>query len=428
MRLKQHKPFDGRPDGRPDGTSDGTSDSRPDGASGGGRPPQSEPRASADGNHQAEQEAVRCAEADLLSALEGAWSRGWLPGEVIRQVARAQSPEAATLAGLAVVADHARRPAETLHPHWVSHVGALTLPPAGVDWLLAFQRQHHLTVPRCLHLARSMVQIIGWLRPLGVVIPGPGASARSESIIDAQARGGVDHGDPALSPILDKVRALLAQAESTTFEAEAETFTAKAQELMARHAIDAALVWGRGTRHDEPAMIRIPVDEPYLSSKTMLLHVVAERSQCKTVYYKGYALAVVVGFAADLAASETLYTSLLVQAQIALQQEAAGSRPGDHVRSRGFRSSFLYAYAGRIGQRLAEVNERVQAQAAARGGTDLLPVLADRASLIQAKISSDLGPVRTSRTTAGMDATGWHAGSRAADRARLGQHEINYKS
>ena len=40
-------------------------------------------------------------------------------------------------------------------------------------------------------------------------------------------------------------RALLAQAESTTFEAEAESFTAKAQQLMARHAIDAAMV-GRG--------------------------------------------------------------------------------------------------------------------------------------------------------------------------------------
>ena len=34
--------------------------------------------------------------------------------------------------------------------------------------------------------------------------------------------------------LLDKVRALLAKAESTRFEAEADAFTAKAQELMAR--------------------------------------------------------------------------------------------------------------------------------------------------------------------------------------------------
>ena len=47
--------------------------------------------------------------------------------------------------------------------------------------------------------------------------------------------------------VLDKVRALLAKAESTTFDAEAEAFTAKAQELMARHRIDRAVFEARST-------------------------------------------------------------------------------------------------------------------------------------------------------------------------------------
>ncbi|MEE3919447.1 DUF2786 domain-containing protein [Micromonospora sp. BRA006-A] len=47
---------------------------------------------------------------------------------------------------------------------------------------------------------------------------------------------------PSGSRMLDRVRALLAKAESTGYPAEAEAFTAKAQELMARHSIDAALL------------------------------------------------------------------------------------------------------------------------------------------------------------------------------------------
>ena len=46
----------------------------------------------------------------------------------------------------------------------------------------------------------------------------------------------------ATDAVLARIRQLLAKAESTTFEAEALAFTAKAQELMTRHAIDAALV------------------------------------------------------------------------------------------------------------------------------------------------------------------------------------------
>ena len=46
-------------------------------------------------------------------------------------------------------------------------------------------------------------------------------------------------GEPKM---LARIRALLAKAEATTFVEEADAFTAKAQELMARHAIDAAAV------------------------------------------------------------------------------------------------------------------------------------------------------------------------------------------
>ena len=100
--------------------------------------------------------------------------------------------------------------------------------------------------------------------------------------------------------MLDRVRALLAQAESTTFEAEAETFTAKAQQLMTRHAIDMAMVSAGSRRAERPDTIRIAIDDPYLAAKSLLLQLVAASSRCRAVFHQRFAMSSVVGFAADL--------------------------------------------------------------------------------------------------------------------------------
>ena len=87
---------------------------------------------------------------------------------------------------------------------------------------------------------------------------------------------------------------------------------------------------------------------------------------------------------------EVMFTSLLVQAQIALQSESASAPPGSRTRSRGFRSSFLTGYADRIGERLRRVAEavtdEVEADRAASGATSLLPVLASRSAMLDAEI------------------------------------------
>lgn len=48
------------------------------------------------------------------------------------------------------------------------------------------------------------------------------------------------------------MRGLLAKAEATEFEQEAEALTAKAQQLIARHAVDGALLHA-GSDVGEPA-------------------------------------------------------------------------------------------------------------------------------------------------------------------------------
>jgi hypothetical protein len=263
---------------------------------------------------------------------------------------------------------------------------------------------------RVLLVIRSL-QLLVDLGQLPTILPPPGTDLSTWRLCERNRA--------ADDPVLGKVRALLAQAESTTFEAEAETFTAKAQELMARHAIDAALLWERTDRGDRPVTIRLPIDDPYADQKAQLLHVVARNSRCKAVQHADYGLVSVVGFAADVMGVELLFTSLLVQSHSAMHAEAATATPGSHTRGRSFRTSFLFAYACRIDKRLASVNESVEAEVAPATGRMLLPALSARSDAIDDEIAATFGPLTTSRARRSYDALGWDRGVLAADRAQL---------
>ena len=145
--------------------------------------------------------------------------------------------------------------------------------------------------------------------------------------------------------VLEKVRALLAKAESTTFPEEAEALSAKAQGRMARHAIDEAMGSagaGAGARvGDGPTGVRVPVDDPYAGAKSILLSEVAAANRCRAVWSKGLGFSTVLGFEADLEFVDVLYTSLLVQATAAMV--AAGSQVdrSGRSRTRSFRQGFL---------------------------------------------------------------------------------------
>jgi hypothetical protein len=225
--------------------------------------------------------------------------------------------------------------------------------------------------------------------------------------------------------ILEKVRALLAKAESTTFPEEAEALSAKAQELMARHAIDEAMVGaGVGAADDDPSGMRVLVDDPYASAKSILLSEVASANRCRAVWSKGFGFSTVLGFESDLEFVDLLYTSLLVQATSAMV--AAGSQVDRNGRSRtrSFRQAFLLAYATRIGHRLraAEAASRVAAEE--EYGEALLPVLADRSAAVSA-FSAAAFPGAVNRSVSVSNAAGWAAGAAAADLASLsGRTEV----
>ncbi len=354
-------------------------------------------------------------EGSLLRIVAIAWDEGWQPAELVRHGRRVEG-RAGRLAATAVLADHSVRQADTMDGRWAAQVEAIEGPavdqPTG--WIAPFARREQLSRVELLLLALSTIGALMRAGRLRTILPPPG-------------RGGATRrstGPTIDDPVLVKVRALLAQAESTTFEAEAEAFTAKAQQLMARHAIDAAVLWAATASDECPTSIRLLVDDPYAGIKSVLLHHVAEHSRCRAVWDGAHGLATVVGFAADLAATELMYTSLLVQAQAALQAEGTRAGPGARVRSRGFRSSFLFAFTHRIDQRLAEVNAAVRETAQAERSASLLPVLAARDDAVDDELTRQFGQLRSSTVSGGRDAVGWARGTLAADLARLNAGDL----
>jgi len=220
----------------------------------------------------------REAERQARLLVASAWRHGWQPIEVARQVRRNANGATTGLSLTAIAADHANRAASTLDPRWVAQLDDLELPAvAGTGWLAEWGRAVQLTWPEQIRSVVSLLATLASLSPIAILIPPPGARNAPDPIIDLTARGN--------DPVLDRIRALLAQAESTTFDAEAEAFTAKAQELMTRHAIDAAMVSASALRSEQPGTIRLPVDDPYCDAKSLLLQFVAESSRCRAVFY-----------------------------------------------------------------------------------------------------------------------------------------------
>jgi hypothetical protein len=219
--------------------------------------------------------------------------------------------------------------------------------------------------------------------------------------------------------LLAKIRALLAKAESTTFDAEAEAYTAKAQELMARHRIDRALLADAAPVDDGDVVARrIGIDDPYASAKYLLLAGLAQVNGARAVWSKALGSATVFGFPVELDIIEELFTSLLVQATAAMQREGSKEDAYGRNRTKAFRRSFLLAYGDRIAERLRHSVEDTVTTVAAETGTDLVPLLAARDDAVAARVD-DVFPRLRSMSASISDAEGVFAGRLAADRADL---------
>ena len=359
----------------------------------------------------------------LVEGLEAAWSGGWQPADLARLVDRRLGGRHRRYTVDLIAVDSSHYSDACLDPRWLAQVQGLG---ARLWWDPAAPHLHHwharegITASEGMFCGLELLACLTRLPALPQLCPPPGAQPRSRRAGAGRSKA-QSAVDGAGLRVLDRVRALLAKAESTTFPEEAEAFTAKAQELIARHSIDRAMIdsaGGAGAGAGVPIGVRIGVDDPYASPKSLLLARVASANDCQAVWSRDLGFTTVMGFENDLDSVEMLYTSLLVQATSAMV--AAGPQVDwrGRSRTRSFRHSFLVAYAGRIGERLRAARLAGEESAAEAYGDALLPVLADRSEAVTGVRRSTF-PQTTKTVYRATNPAGYHAGRAAADLAWL---------
>lgn len=370
----------------------------------------------------------------LVAELAGRWHHGWQPADLAHAVGRQLRAGHRRICA-DVIGLHAERYryAPGADPNWLAQVDAVKAAfgtPAGPDATgngesepVLFGQPRPTPLPPSLldrwdsvtgGLADALlcaVETLGMLHVLGPLphlCPPP-----SDWSSDRRTRSTGRAPDPKIT---ERVRALLAKAESTNFPDEAEAFTAKAQELIARHAIDLAMLEGEQPTTDTTGR-RVLIDDPYGRAKSILVSVIAEVNRCRAVFSEWPGFTTVFGAPNDIAAVELLYTSLLTQATAAMT--AAGRTGGAQARGRSFRQSFLVAFANRIGERLEQATSSAVDDARAQHGDNVLPVLASRDAAAE-EARDEAFPQLTSQQVGANSYQGWVAGQAAADLARLG--------
>lgn len=192
-----------------------------------------------------------------------------------------------------------------------------------------------------------------------------------------------------LTDIQRRIVALLAKAESTTFEAEAQALFAKAQQLMTRYAIDVATLTPGGDLR-EP--VTQPVPSPTGSGAAAFLlamTTIATANHC-VLLRRGGDLGL-VGFDDDVRLAMLLFTS--VEIQMLRGYAAARQTKPVGVNGNTFRASYLLGYAVVVQERISQAAAETQEEAQAAGETTALALLADR----RAQVLDHIGPTRATR-------------------------------
>jgi hypothetical protein len=367
--------------------------------------------------------------ASLIGAVTTGWRQGWQPVEIVRQVGREFGPRHARLATDLVAAEMRGYASAAFDEGWQAQLvslGATVWWGSDEGYFRLWRERERIDLTATLTCALEVLLAFATLPVLERLCPIPGTARRDTANSAPKPSHKVDQR------MLDRVRGLLAKAESTEFPEEAEALTSRAQELMARHSIDDALLTASGSGRPgqagpgQASGRRLFIDKPYEASKAILLDVVAGANRCRAIWHKNLGLSTVVGFPGDLDAVELLFTSLLVQATTAMVRAGSRRDAWGHSRTRSFRLSFLASYAQRIGERLNEAVGAAERQATADApGRDLLPVLAAKHRVVDEAVEEMFPELTTHSLNSVNDREGWIAGRAAADLASLnGRREV----
>ncbi|HEX3824500.1 MAG TPA: DUF2786 domain-containing protein [Mycobacteriales bacterium] len=215
--------------------------------------------------------------------------------------------------------------------------------------------------------------------------------------------------------VLTRVRKLLAVAEHpNTPPEEADSAARVAERLIAKYAIDEALLEAASDSKTRPETTTMVVDPPYASAKTRLAGAVASAHGVRAITVQGggeAARVILVGFAADLRVVDLLYTSLLLQATTSVRRQPESGR--------AFRRAFLIGFAAEVGERLRATRVEAVAEAEqAAGAASSALVLRDREHDVDEAVRAQFPHLRTMRTTV-SNRSGLMAGRRSGADASL---------
>lgn len=223
--------------------------------------------------------------------------------------------------------------------------------------------------------------------------------------------------------LLNRVRALLAKAEATTFPEEAEAFTAKAAELASRYGIDEAMLAAAGQSTDRVDRTRINIGNPYSAEKALLLGSIAAVYRCRCLTYgspRNVHYVIVFGYGVDRERAELLYTSLYLQATTQAQQQWPAY---SHMNVNLYRRSWWYGFSATVQDRLTEIEERTQRDTddrAEAGTPGTAVVLADRRADVTREFENAYPDLECTKPPP-VDMVGFLAGTAAGEVADLGQ-------
>ena len=231
--------------------------------------------------------------------------------------------------------------------------------------------------------------------------------------------------DPAPpESLVQRVRKLLDKAERTDNPHESEAFARKAAELVAQHRIDPEhLSSAPGAPRDELRIVELNLGRgAYTRGRLALLTAVAEPHDVKVVFRatpEG-TIAYAAGHSTDLDVVEVMYHSLHQQAS----SQMASIRKGTGAATQRFRRSFLFGFADRLGEIVADSRRRVESSVAASEATGTTVALRERTERVDEFVVSEWGRVRSAARPSPVQPTGYSSGVAAAERADVGRSRL----
>ena len=225
--------------------------------------------------------------------------------------------------------------------------------------------------------------------------------------------------------LVERVRKLLDKAERTDSLYEAEAFAAKAADLVARHRISPEQLEQRIGDGDDLTIREMLVGRgAYVRGRLALLGNIAEAHDVRMVFQSTAegSMAFLAGRTVDLDVVEVMYASL--HAQVAGQM--SGVRRATGAATQRERRAFLFGFANRIGDLLAEsaAMARAESERRADGGASTSLAVLERRERVDSFADESWGRVRSASRPARLSPDGYHEGVVAADRADVGRTRL----